>query len=398
MAGSIEETYGAKAQRVKRAANGIVPIPRDRVSGETVKRVARAFDLSTTEFPLPIVLHAVLMVLGCHDRGRWEKTAWEIPFDFESQQCLIADRKLGLRLHVWFLPELSESAQDAFVSKLILLLARAIAAAETDILYPEIEKAISGGELVLRNLAGSLRSQYSYFREGARLSYAGEGRLAPNNATPGADDRAVSDMIRDWNKSMLAESEGSINAVAMVSSFFSYLEHYTSLALPFSTKDLSKLDLTRFLGDRWSAKFKAVVDVTRDRTSKRLYDQLVAVAEIYRNPMTHGGWDKRGATAGVKLPAIGYLPLLLSGIEGTPSFKVVAVNEVTFSELCSLFDEVEDLLTGPLLGNASLWIKAGLDVYFDDSDRASYLGPADELEKYAEARGELMDRQVNMDW
>lgn len=67
MAGSIEEPYGAKAQRVKRAANGIVPVPRDRVSAETVKRVARAFKLSSTEFPLPSVLHALQDILEAYD-------------------------------------------------------------------------------------------------------------------------------------------------------------------------------------------------------------------------------------------------------------------------------------------------------------------------------------------
>jgi hypothetical protein len=401
---SLQETYGDGSARLLRASKAFNREPK-------VEQELRGFHLRIprSTLPLPGVARAVLLLIGGKDHGRSEKTAFEISFTFESTRCVFALRKFGAHLNVWLPEDALDSDADAFAARLLDALNRLIKIAETDIFEPAIKKSVEAGELVLMNNAGALRSQYSYFRDGARLGFGARGRLQSpfqeSELTPTESDESVTLVHRslhrawhEWQMKEFASKEGSFNATAMVNAYFSYLEHYLSLAIAFTPPATSTLSIEKFLGDSWSSKFKAVFDVSRGGNSKSLYDGLIHVAETYRNPLAHGGWDKRGPTASVPLEGIGRVPLMIVGFESTVGFRLDAFDPDGFDEVCALLDQVDDLLASISDGNAEAWISSGLDVHFEDKQRKKYRAATDKFERYLSRNLELWERNTNMDW
>jgi hypothetical protein len=395
MSKSIVELYGSKAGRLIKFGSSISDLPQDEKPRRGIK-----FKVDRADLPIPAVARAVLLLLGAKDYGRSEKTAFELAFSFDGVPCLFALRKFGLDVAAWLPEDASDDDKAAFSDRFIKTLQRLIRIAETDIFYPAIKREIASGELGVTNNAGSLHRQYKYFREGALLGFDKKGRMQPPEPEVGNGD-GVDDWGKqfayDFNSDSAAKTEGSFNASAMVNSYFSYLEHYLSIVLPFTEIDLKSFDLQRFFGDSWSAKFKTVIDIS-DPNTKLIYDRLVHVSETYRNPLAHGGWDKRGPTASVRVEGLGRMPLLLSGIERTVGFRMEAVASDDFAEICELFDEAEELLKGPLLGNGPVWIGWGFDVFFDAKERAAYHSGPDAFERHMSRRSDAWERAVNMDW
>jgi len=351
----------------------------------------------------------VLLLIGATDHGRFEKTAFEISFTFESTRCVFALRKFGADLNVWLPEDAVDTDANAFADRLLEALNRLMKIAETDIFEPAMKKSVDVGELMLMNNADALRSQYRYFRDGARLGFDAKGRLqqpldefeagsTENDEAVNSFQRSLREGWHEWQMKEIASKEGSFNATAMVNAYFSYLEHYLSLAIAFTAPATSTLGIAKFLGDRWSSKFKAVFDVSRPGNSKSLYDGLIHVAETYRNPLAHGGWDKRGPTASVPLKGIGRVPLMIVGFESTVGFRLDAFDPDGFDEVCALLDQVDTLLASVGGGNAGVWISSGLDVYFEDKQRKKYQAASDEFQRYMYRNLEARDRNTNMDW
>jgi len=393
MSKSVVELYGSKAGRLIKNAPNVSPSLPD----ELPRRAVR-LSVNRADIPIPTVARAVLLLLGAKDYGRSEKTAFELAFSLDGVPCVFALRKFGLVVTAW-LPEVATKEDaNAFSDRFIKVMQRLIRIAETDIFYPAIKSEVAGGELGVANNAGSLLRQYRYFRNGAHLGFDKKGRLQPPAPDESTDDEQLAKrIVHAFNSDSAAKMEGSFNASAMVNSYFSFLEHYLSLVLPFTAVDLKSFDLQRFFGDSWSAKFKTVIDIS-DPNIKAIYDRLIRVSETYRNPLAHGGWDKRGPTASVRLDGLGRIPLLLSGIERTVGFRMEAVASDDFAEICELFDEAEELIRGPLLGNGPAWIESGLDVFFDAKERRAYCADPSTFERFLSRRSDEWEREVNMDW
>ena len=399
---SLAHFYEQRSARVRKAARAIVPSVRGQhADDDGIAREHHQFDVERHNLPIPSIARATLLCLGCYDAGRSEKVAWRIPFQLDGNPCFLEDQKFGVNLHAWLPSTSTEGEVAEFGARFLRILKVAMRIAETDIFYPAIKAQVGLGKLGLRNQAGSLRSTYLYFRESARLAFASEGRLqepAPPVDVGGTPEVFGSEYIRAWTAERVRTQEGSANTVAMVNSFFSYMEHYLVLALPFSTADLARVELTNFMGSTWSEKFKTVINILKLSETKALYDRLVHVAETYRNPLAHGGDDKKGSTLSVFLEQVGRVPLMLSGIEKTPSFRLDPFDDSSFEEVTAIFDQVEDLLNGPLLGNASRWIDGGFDVFFDADEHASYHAQDESFGQFCEKRGREWERQTNMDW
>lgn len=387
--------YTDKSDRVRRAGASIVPRPRGYVRAEDVPRRHVRIDVPSKALPLPAIARATLLALGCYDAGRFEKVAWRIPFDFEDVPCALEDQKLGVNLHLWPSDHMDDQQAAGLADRVLSSLKKAIRVAETDIFYPAIKQKAREGKLLLSNKVGDLRGAYRYFRELASLKSAEHVSGGRDTSDDGTD--FVKRFARDWSGEMQRIAERTYLANAMVVAYFSYLEHYLSLALPFSSADLEGFDAMRFLSSRWSEKFKTVVDISVPEC-KSAYDRLVHVAETHRNPRSHGALDKRGATLGVYLDDIGAVPLLLTGIEESPSFRIDPFDDETFSELTRTFDEVDDLLQGPLLGNASRWINNGFDVRLTEGEIRGYHLPPGEFEQFCEQRAREWEMEENMEW
>jgi hypothetical protein len=392
-----------KFAKVRHATPAIAPVTAaSETGGDTTAYSAHSFRLTPEELPLPSIARATLVGLGCKDVGRAEKIAWRVYFEFEGALCLLEHRKFGPRFQIWLPDSRSETEATESKARFLDVLSKAIQLSDVHVFGPGIKSEVAAGRVGLRNLAGSLRSTYSYFRESARLSFEGEGRLVPKR--PARSGSEEEDKYRDLMHAHYLERarirEGSMNASAMVNAYFSYLEHYLMLALPFTDVDVDLIDLQRFFGDRWAAKFKTVLKVGKpgDAEAKILYDRLRHVVESYRNPMAHGGYDREGSTVSVYFDDVGRIPLMLSGIEKTASFKIDPYEMETFDQVIDVFDRVDELIEGPALGNAREWITNGFEVNFDAASRKSYRLVGAEFDRFVDRKTEEWEREVNMDW
>lgn len=384
--------FAAKSERLRRKAKSITAPRSEEERKGDIKRRRVKIDVLSEELPIPAIVRATLIALGGQDDGRFEKVAWSIGFGFDSMPCQMEDQKLGLNLHMWPPADASSDEVADLARRVITTLKGAIRVAEEDFFYPEIKQKMANNEVILANHIIDLRGAYIYFR--ARAEQKSKARASKMSNAEDVAERLVEDFM--YERGRVAERKYLV--VAMVVAYYSYLEHFLAHALPFSKLSMADVNITEFLGKNWGEKFKAVIDVSNLPEAKTLYDRLVHVAETHRNPRSHGNYDKQGSTLGVRLEQIGTVPVLLTGIEKKPSFRFDPFDDESLEEITNLFDEVEELLSGPLLGNAGKWISCALDTEFTQETLDAYHLPPDEFEAYCERQSELWEREVNMDW
>lgn len=79
--------------------------------------------------------------------------------------------------------------------------------------------------------------------------------------------------------------------MAMIDAYFSRLEHFLVLALPFVGYKRDSDDLSQFIGSLWSDKFRRIFEI-KNKEVQQHYDVLVGIKEKYRNTFAHGGFEK----------------------------------------------------------------------------------------------------------
>jgi hypothetical protein len=151
--------------------------------------------------------------------------------------------------------------------------------------------------------------------------------------------------------------------VAAITAYLSLLEHRLVLALPFGSFDPAKDNLTRIIGDRWGDKWVRVLGKGPD--AARYRQKLVEVVERWRNPYSHGGFEKgHGATIYLHTPGIGAVPIGVSRVRDSPLFSLLPTGESTVAEVFELLDDIDAWLE-QRMPEALTWMRAGLDVPFD---------------------------------
>lgn len=139
--------------------------------GDTIK-----FTVSGDERPVPHLIRYALLLIGLRDLGPWEKTALYIPFRYRGRAAAVAFEKLGMRLYTQHarLDEADRLAAIKAHQEIIDKLESAVRIIESKILKPFSKEQVSSGDVTIVNQYATLRGSYDFFREGARLAFAGE--------------------------------------------------------------------------------------------------------------------------------------------------------------------------------------------------------------------------------
>lgn len=367
--------------------------PGDR--GES-RRLSARLHLPSQELPDPALFHFLLVdAMNFEDFGKSEKTAWWIPFQFESIPVALTYQKFGLVLHVSPPPNLASPAELVELSRRMLSkLINGIRIIERDILRKFARGQVEAGNVLIVNQYGSLRERHLYFRERARISYDGSS-LLPNNS--GSVESSVA-VVRNF---MNTHVEGSHNALAMVNAAFSAIEHALVLALPF-TESARRVSVRDLIRERWSGKFKCIYDVSRDTTAHHYYRRLNDAAEQWRNPYSHGGFDKAYGGVYVHLRRVGVVPAALTNVRVDPQLSFMPTRQDDFAGLCTLFDGVEKFMKAhPTTRLAMRYIEGGLDVSCDRksiNEYAEALSSDEAFDNFCAHRAHLQDMYANMDW
>lgn len=317
-----------------------------------------------SDLPVPgLVLLALTRVMGLANLGLDEKTAWHVPLTFRGHRVTIAHQKFGLRLYIVPAHGTAE-APEPIGAEIVRRLQQILRIVERHILSDYAASQIREGRLTIANRSGRLRAMYEHFRGMADAAFLAR------QAFPQGGDGAEAIFVEIGEHLHQAEV-GAWNSIAAVNAYFSVLEHELVLLTGFSGADPTDGALERFIGDGWGVKFKAMFDLA-ERDTKRMYDRLHEVAESYRNPYSHGGFDKQWAAFWFHLEGIGAVPARLSDIRTSPHFEAVAVQPHSFDAICKTLDETDAWLRSGRFAPAFEWIDAGLHVAFDPDSRESH--------------------------
>ena len=348
-------------------------------------------NLTPQEAPLPVLLRHALALIGIPHHGPWEKVAWWVQFNFRGHPCSLAHQKFGLRLRIS--GDLTEDQADALLRQIQKKLISAVKTVEA-MLAETAKETLNAGNVTVVNQHMQLRRAYDYFRQRA---------INPDHVEDVNESGETPDGGKWWSHvsgSDVMALNSSHDLVAAISAYVSVLEHDLVLALPFLDFDPRSDDLTEIIGDRWGDKWRRVFNRS-DQESTRLRERLVEVVERWRNPYSHGGFEKgHGATVYLHTPGLGGLPVGMSSIRDSPLFSFHPVSETDIASVVALFDQIDDYLLNAL-PHAMAWIDSGLNVRFDAEFMAQVvssldaLGDLDELISTSARRQDMIN---NMDY
>ena len=208
----------------------------------------------------------------------------------------------GLRLHIDAAVG-DDDAAEQLAQRVIEKLVTAQKVVNKSVLQPQLDSQIQAGNVTITNQYTTLRWSYEYFREAAEQAYAGAGRLA--------DRMSMADLIAGRGA-----QEGGRNTLAMVSAYFSTLEHILIGCLPFTSFDPATEDVVSVIGDPLKEKMKRAMNINNDPEAKRQFDALRDIVERFRNTYSHGAFGHGGKAAMfVQVPDVGGVP----SVAGRPS-------------------------------------------------------------------------------
>ncbi|HEX3958319.1 MAG TPA: hypothetical protein VHZ03_17110 [Trebonia sp.] len=374
-------SYDATVAHLRRVLGGFAPDYGDvqRSEQEYVVKVP------PSKLPVAVLAREVMVVFGAADLGAADKVAWCYGFTVDGVPCTLASTKWGLRLHLDAAVGDADAAEQ-LAQRVLDKLAAAQRVVNKSVLSPQLADQIKAGNVTIANQYATLRGSYEYFREGAEQAYAGAGRLANR---PG-----LADLIAGRGA-----YEGWWNTLAMVSAYFSTLEHILIGCLPFTSFDPATGNLADAIGDEWYKKMKRVVNIT-DPEPKRQFDALHDIAERFRNTYSHGAFGHDGRAAmSVHLPDVGAVPVALGAFGVRPELLFVPAVKDGFDEICRVFDSCDDWLANGPLADGHRWVLAGLDFRFDAQFRADVSSARSQgrYETFLSDTAEYVDDLMNMD-
>jgi len=244
---------------------------------------AYRFSVDLDEAPVPALLRYALVLIGLEAYGPDEKIEWWINFRFRGVRCQLAHQKFGLRLYVRD-ADTEDAARATYVA-VVKKLRSAMPVIEKPILGAALGLLGSGRATVI-NQRGSLRRAYEYFRERALNPFAIE------------DERTVIEPrglflqgVSFKSGSAQMRMNAAHDLVAAITSYLSLLEHELVLSLAFTGFDPDEDDLTAVIGSRWGDKFDRLLG--KGDVARRYRQRLTDVIERWRNPYSHGGFEKQ---------------------------------------------------------------------------------------------------------
>ncbi|MEO9275143.1 hypothetical protein ABFY09_09780 [Marinomonas sp. 5E14-1] len=346
----------------------------------------KRFSIPRDQFPTPNLLRFLLQGVCEFTLERpEEKMHWIIPFTYKGESCAISNEKFGLYFY-------SVKNSEAKPKEVLGKLEKNLKSAEKNILKDFAKQQIKDGNITISNQFNQLDNRYHYFREQAVSNYT------PQKIK--GDIKSIKETIKLLRLESNASHEGGYNALAMIDAYFSRLEHFLVLALPFSNYDREQGDLTKFVSKNWSGKLKHILNIRESKT-KNHYDTLNEIKEKYRNTFAHGGFEKEGQSFFFHLGDIGIVPASISGRKHSVHFNHFPIDKEIFENICSQLDAFDKYLSDSVLQNAWKFALSGLNLAMDDDNLQDMLEAAknpDMFDAWIERQQDLSDRYTNAEY
>ena len=345
-----------------------------------------SYKFTLYDVPVPTLYKYALTLIGCPAYGPGEKMLWCIPFLYEGEWCELALQKFGLRIYLR--TRRSEADARATQRKIAKQLRSSMRTVER-VVQDAAPGLLAQRSATVKNQHASLLRAYNYFRARAENPVHIEDERTEFEPEPGGSS------YKGWSfKSGRAEMDLNSfhDMIAAVNAYLSLLEHDLVLALAFCDFDPEQDNLTDVIGSRWGEKWDRILG--KQGQAERYRQQLFDVVERWRNPYSHGGFEKgHGATIWLHTPGVNAaLPVALTKVQDSPLYSFSAGgqsiipqmvelfgegelpsslegSDSTIAEVFALFDEIDGWM-GDTLPEATSWMRSGLDVRYDADFRS----------------------------
>jgi len=368
---------------------GVLPQPED----DDERWRLPSYKFTIDDAPVPSLYKYALSLIGCPAYGPGEKVLWWVDFMYKGEWCELAMQKFGLRIYLRTdRPEEEARATQIKIAKQLRssmrTVERVVQAAAPDLL--------GKGNASVRNQHTSLLRAYQYFRERAESPEHIEDEQIEYEPLLGRL-LMLSSSFKSGRFQMDLNSFHDM--IAAINAYLSRLEHDLVLALAFCNFNPDVDNLTDVIAARWGEKWDRILGKQGEAGQywKRLFD----VVERWRNPYSHGGFEKgHSATIWLHTPGVdAALPVGLTRVRESPVFSFAPGGESTIAEVFALFDAIDDWMA-KRLPEATQWIQSGLDVRYDEgfcSGLAEALAEGN-FEGFLRYHEYAHDQFVNMDF
>ena len=334
--------------------------------------------------------------LGWRWYGPGEKVRWTVYGTFSGEPIAIELGKFGLTL-------LSSPALNKSQKRIEGQLKSAVKIVEKFI-KPVLEQQIFSGNVGLGNHLTEFVSRYEFFRSQADKAFRRAKRKVKEKPTAGNEhpEGIISVLMLGYNRSMKAQQEGFYHSVAMVDAYFSALEHRLNLLRAFTGVPLPEDGFKAFMSKTWNEKLDELLGANPSPKARKTLQGMRDIKERIRNPFAHGGYENDKGALHVHIPSIGTIPGNITKFGKSARFSLIPIGANDHELNCTVFDEVDKLLSMGHLAGAYRLMEAGIDPSFDEESLQSYKeaisGGEEALERFIDHWSHLWELHTNMDY
>jgi hypothetical protein len=150
-------------------------------------------------------------------------------------------------------------------------------------------------------------------------------------------------------------------------------------------------------------KIKAAIDLTSEKETKAVYEDLLEVRRQVRNYMAHGAFGKQGAAFEFH-SATGAVPVNLTDPQGKSKFSMWSVPSFDEAKAIEVAESFIIKLWEGERAPAKLYLEGELGQlpvilsYASDGTYAGAMSSEEDMENFVESLTHQMDDAANMDW
>ncbi|NMG09109.1 hypothetical protein [Brasilonema sp. UFV-L1] len=351
--------------------------------------------------PPPFMVYLILVhCLGCIPIDRpQEKMAWIAYFSFRDKPMFAAHSKSGLQFGI-------KDKQEAEILEDFLILLKKSLPVANEAFQDLVKTSFSNGQISIENKSFLFRERYLFLRKQAELKFHQEQHPLHAKTIDSKDSisrgNPLEDSVNTLNNFSEAHREGFFLASTSLDAYFSALEHYLILLLPFTDFNPCQENILEFVRGSWEKSFQRIFGKPpANEAEQTVLEKLKQIKRKWRNTLAHGGFDYEGQTFFVQVPGLGSIPASLAKDESRFQFPSLPITYSDFKEICAALDECDALLKNGSFKLAFQYIDAGLNLYLDERSRRGLkaaLSCEQEMVSFIEHQCYLEDMYTNMDW
>lgn len=326
--------------------------------------------------PYYIVYFLFVKLLKFKNLGRFEKTAWSIPIDYNGSLFLIEYRKMGLGLFAHDVIKEEKQAEE-----IVSIINKASKKAEPYFNFIAQTK-VNGSNLNVNNNSLQLRDRFEFFlSEYKKLGTAIE-------------------TVDNCSEKHTIKIQANWMALSAIDAFFSWTEHIFIHIAILQGKLTTGKSVTDMAVSEWKSKYKLIFDISK-KVEKQYYDKLGLIRQQLRNFYAHGAFGKTGEAFKFHSET-GAVPVQIFSKSNANKFSLNGPSGFKESDAIAIIEKFISFLWEGELLPAKIYIEdSSLPLILSYSKNGTYkraMSTVENMTALVEGLSREFDNAANMDW